>query len=200
MYVREYPAYSVVRLDLSVSRNDVPFSVRGGGSITVLRCDGEAYIKLYSVNNEKIDIRMIRRITSPLVFYNFYVSNPPGLGELVLIVGKGGFDVEPSRQVEVGVVNRMWGRVSPLSRYVGYDVVELNMSTARSDALIGRSVGAVKVVDVVPNAVFYFKFFSTNNKPFRMYAGDVVDGLDGADVYFSNEVGDGSVSVALFFV
>jgi hypothetical protein len=80
-----------------------------------------------------------------------------------------------------------------------YDLLTIDLSTARTDSLVGSSVIAFCIVSASSGATYSFKLFSTSNPAISQSiasAGFCMQGLDHASIYFTNTAQSG-LSVTL---
>ena len=88
----EFPiddGYDILSFDLSESRTDEPAGLRKRGltvyNLTVLRCDGTAYIRLNSKANKQIECKPGLKISNFRI-EEIYVTNSPASGFLEIFI------------------------------------------------------------------------------------------------------------------
>lgn len=184
--VKDYPYGTVIIVDLSVVHNNEPvFLKRKASEFVIMRCDNEAFVKLNSENDLAIPIRYVRSVKYPLGFDKLFITNGLLNGIAIILVGKPvGMSVEPSL-VNAVTVSPQLSVVTPiLSANVG-EMLNLSLSTARSDEKIASNVVLFSVSYATYGASYSFKFESVNNPSVTLYSGEWML-LRGVDVYMSN--------------
>ncbi len=79
--------YSLFEIDLSENRNNKEYFFNGD-QLIVINCDNQVYLRLNSVENDLIDLLIVRSINTP--YKKFYITNTASSGYLKILVGSGG--------------------------------------------------------------------------------------------------------------
>lgn len=160
--VRDYPYGTSVVVALDVPHEDEVVRLkRRAGSLVVLRCDGDTYVR-FEKGGLAFPLRYVSKVTHGLGFGELYISNPASSGVCELLVGKVGIDVE-SRGYASVIVSREFREITPAMFATGVARHKFVVSSGFSYDL-GRLVGL---------KVLYADLFATLNCKLKIGGGEV---------------------------